>query len=264
MTNSLLICFTILGLAASSPTKPIGDIRIVGGEDIVITEAPYQVSVMFRGAHSCGGTLVAADIVVTAAHCVMSFAPEDYRIRVGSSFHQRDGMLYDVGDLAWHPDFNFASMDNDIAILWLPKPVMFGDTVEAIEMVETNSEIPDGDITIVTGWGHMEEGGGNPSVLQRVIVPKINEAACAEAYSPIYAITPRMLCAGTPEGGKDACQGDSGGPLVHKKKLAGIVSWGLGCARPEYPGVYTKVSALREWVDENITNLRLKHILRRF
>lgn len=65
-------------------------------------------------------------------------------------------MLYDVGDLAWHPDFNFASMDNDIAILWLPKPVMFGDTVEAIEMVETNSEIPDGDITIVTGWGHME------------------------------------------------------------------------------------------------------------
>ncbi|CAH2058062.1 unnamed protein product, partial [Iphiclides podalirius] len=92
-----------------------------------------------------------------------------------------------------------------------------------------------------------------------VVLPIIGSIPCKQAYEPLYSVTPNMLCAGLPEGGKDSCQGDSGGPLVHNGRLAGVVSWGLGCARPHYPGVYTKVSALRRWVDQSSTYLRQRH-----
>ncbi|KAL0860394.1 hypothetical protein ABMA27_009788 [Loxostege sticticalis] len=250
-----------IGLVAS-PTSRINEIRIVGGEDIDITEAPYQVSLLFRGRHSCGGTLVANDIVITAAHCISGSDPSNYQVRAGSSFSERDGIVYPVGEILAHPDFSFSRMDNDIAVVWLSKPVTFSDRIAAIDMTSAEEEVQDGEITQVTGWGNIREGGGFPTILQRVEVPIVNSQACGKAYEPLYTITSRMLCAGVPEGGKDACQGDSGGPLVHNGKLAGVVSWGLGCARPDYPGVYAKVSALRRWVDEHILYLRLKNVMR--
>nr|XP_049705930.1 vitellin-degrading protease-like [Helicoverpa armigera] len=260
---SLVFCFAFFSFVVSTPTiKSLEDLKIVGGEDIEITDAPYQVSLVRRGRHSCGGALVADDIVVTAAHCISGSFPEMYEIRVGSSFSQKGGDLYPVGDFRWHPDFSYSKMDSDIAVLWLKKKVVFSDRVAPIEMADKDEEILDGDVTVVTGWGNLFETGGMPHILQRVAVPKVNEQQCNAAYQPVYTITNNMLCAGTSEGGKDACQGDSGGPLVHNNKLAGIVSWGLGCARPDYPGVYAKVSALRTWLDNNIAMLRWKHVQR--
>ncbi|KAG6439323.1 hypothetical protein O3G_MSEX000675 [Manduca sexta] len=97
-------------------------------------------------------------------------------------------------------------MDNDVAILWLTEPLVFNDAIMPIQMANAGDEIPDGEDTVVTGWGNLREGGGIPSVLQRVVVPKVNEAVCDDAYQPLYTITPRMMCAGSPKGGKDACQ----------------------------------------------------------
>ncbi|XP_028167279.1 vitellin-degrading protease-like, partial [Ostrinia furnacalis] len=93
--------------------------------------------------------------------------------------------------------------------------------------------------------------------LRRILVPTINFEACKAVYKPREHVSSRMLCAGTSEGGIDSCKGDSGGPLVHDGKLAGIVSFGKGCARKKYPGVYTKVSALRKWIDEEVRKKKL-------
>ncbi|XP_035454806.2 vitellin-degrading protease-like [Spodoptera frugiperda] len=260
---SFFIYLAFVSYAVSSPTiKSLEDLKIVGGESIEITDAPYQVSLVRRGRHSCGGTIVAKDIIVTAAHCVMGSLANEFQIRAGSSYSEKGGQLYPVGEILWHPSFDYGKMDSDIAILWLPKPLVFSDKIRPVQLMGRGEEIKDGDDTIVTGWGNLYEIGGTPSTLQRVTVQKINDAICNDAYKPLYAITNHMLCAGAPGGGKDACQGDSGGPLVHNNKLAGVVSWGLGCARPEYPGVYSKVSALRSWLDDNIYQLRWKHIWR--
>ncbi|KAF9806097.1 hypothetical protein SFRURICE_008225 [Spodoptera frugiperda] len=223
---SFFIYLAFVSYAVSSPTiKSLEDLKIVGGENIEITDAPYQVSLVRRGRHSCGGTIVAKDIIVTAAHCVMGSLANEFQIRAGSSYSEKGGQLYPVGEILWHPSFDYGKMDSDIAILWLPKPLVFSDKIRPVQLMGRGEEIKDGDDTIVTGWGNLYEIGGTPSTLQRVT-------------------------------------GDSGGPLVHNNKLAGVVSWGLGCARPEYPGVYSKVSALRSWLDDNIYQLRWKHIWR--
>lgn len=80
------------------------------------------------------------------------------------------------------------------------------------------------------------------------MVPSVNQTECSKAYNNMGGITDRMICAGFKAGGKDACQGDSGGPLVADNKLVGVVSWGYGCAKPDYPGVYSRVAAARDWI----------------
>ncbi|KAM3962190.1 vitellin-degrading protease [Aphomia sociella] len=261
----LLFGVAALGFVASAPSlKSIENVRIVGGEDVDISEVPYQASVMYRGRHSCGGTIISKDIIVTAAHCMMAPNPNDYEVRVGSSLSSEGGDIYPVGDFVSHPGFSYSKMDNDIALIWLSRPIEFNENATSIDMFENGEEIEDGELTVVTGWGNIEEGGGHPKTLQKVLVPKINSQKCYRAYAPQYTVTARMICAGYPEGGKDACQGDSGGPMVHDGKLVGVVSWGLGCARPQYPGVYAKVSALRIWLDDHIAYLKMKNVLRAF
>ncbi|XP_059056331.1 vitellin-degrading protease-like [Achroia grisella] len=253
----------VFGFVASAPTlKNIENVRIVGGEDIEISDAPYQASVIHYNRHVCGGTIIARDIIITAAHCMMVPDIEQYTVRVGSSYSTHGGDIYQVGDVARHPGFSFNKMDNDIAVIWLSTPIIFNENVSSIDLFEHDEELEDGELATITGWGDTAEGGGHPDILQRALVPKVNNEKCHLAYAPEYTITSNMLCAGYPEGGKDACQGDSGGPLMYNNKLAAVVSWGIGCARPDYPGVYAKVSAFRGWLDEKITYLRIKNVLR--
>ncbi|XP_046972682.1 vitellin-degrading protease-like [Vanessa cardui] len=254
------ILIIYIGYAVSIPL--LEDTRIVGGKDVDITMAPYQVSILNRGRHSCGGSIIGDDLILTAAHCLIGSSPVNLQVRAGSSSSVNGGRIYPVGDFVWNPAFTYSKMDSDVAIIWLSKPLEFSKRIAPIEMFDKGDEINDGDLTVVTGWGNLREGGGLPRTLQMVLVPKVNEDSCKKAYEPLYSITPRMICAGNPEGGKDACQGDSGGPLVHNGKLAGIVSWGLGCARPNYPGVYANVAALRDWIDDQAMLLKMKHIFR--
>ena len=100
----------------------------------------------------------------------------------------------------------------------------------------------------ISGWGALVEGGGAPEVLQTVDVPIVTKSECSKAYQTWGGIPEGQICAAFPAGGKDTCQGDSGGPLVIAGRQAGIVSWGNGCARKGYPGVYTEVAAFRDWV----------------
>lgn len=99
----------------------------------------------------------------------------------------------------------------------------------------------------VAGWGTTCEGCDGTNILRFVSVPVISNAQCNTMYGG--RITTGMLCAGFPEGGRDACQMDSGGPLTFNNQLIGVVSWGTGCARPNAPGVYARVAHYRNWID---------------
>merc|ERR1711981_1467107 len=106
-----------------------------------------------------------------------------------------------------------------------------------------------------SGWGTLSSGGSATNNLQYVRVPAITNSQCNAAYGG--SITDTMLCAGYPNvGGKDACQGDSGGPFVCNDNgnavIAGVVSWGIGCAHPNYPGVYARVTSVLSWIQSNM------------
>lgn len=108
----------------------------------------------------------------------------------------------------------------------------------------------------MSGWGTLSSGSSSlPTILQAVTVNIVSSSDCHKAYESYGGITDNMICAAVSGGGKDACQGDSGGPLVADESLVGLVSWGVGCAEANYPGVYSNVAALRDFVvDETGVN----------
>lgn len=139
-------------------------------------------------------------------------------------------------------------------MLKLAKEFNFSNTAAIIKLT-TKEPTVDGQKLVVTGWGAVREGGGIALDLQVVTVHLVKRASCENFYNGgDIQIHKSMICAGVLEGGKDACQGDSGGPLVLQKngsyEQVGVVSWGYGCARPNYPGVYSNVDYLREWIEE--------------
>ena len=127
-----------------------------------------------------------------------------------------------------------------------------GPEVSTIDLAREESSIEPGKLLTVTGWGATTEGGFGSNSLKKVVVPTILEEECNASTSYAGAVKPGMFCAGI--GGKDSCQGDSGGPIVSGRVTSemvqlGVVSWGYGCARPNYPGVYADVSAYIDWIE---------------
>jgi secreted trypsin-like serine protease len=261
---------TALVLAAlllASPLPLQADPRIVGGEDAIVGELPWQV-VVFPGPNLCGGTLIDDGWVLTAAHCVVDsnnvpLSAADVWIVVGEhDLGQTDGAEQEraVAEVIIHPAYDPNSSDNDIALLRLANPVVPGTGVGVIPLVFSPAQdalaAPDV-LAMVSGWGATSEGGDSPNILQKVRLPLVSNATCNEAYGG--SITGNMLCAGLPEGGKDSCQGDSGGPLVVPDgtgwRLAGVVSFGNGCAQPGFFGVYTRVSQYTAWIGGHVTSI---------
>ncbi|XP_038123517.1 suppressor of tumorigenicity 14 protein-like [Cyprinodon tularosa] len=150
-----------------------------------------------------------------------------------------------------HEFYNSMTFDYDIALLELNEPLEFSNTIQPICLPSSSHVFPPGMSCWITGWGAAREGGGVQIVLQKASVKIINDNICNEVLGG--RLTSRMFCSGFLAGGVDACQGDSGGPLVcfeesGKWFQAGIVSWGVGCARRDKPGVYSRVTKLRDWI----------------
>ncbi|MDR7300681.1 S1 family peptidase [Haloactinomyces albus] len=213
---------------------------IVGGQPADITEYPWVVYLTnVQGVQFCGGTIVRATKIVTAAHCVAGKMPAAVRVVAGRQDKQTAaGTVARVGGIWIHPDYRSPLEGADVAVLTL---------VERIPRQSLPPASPqDGELyragtrATVLGWGATSEDGSTSRVLRKVTVPVVGDAECSEAYPSRYS-SRVMMCAGLPQGGVDGCQGDSGGPLVAGGRLIGIVSWGRGCARPGSPGVYTRV-----------------------
>ncbi|KAG5885758.1 hypothetical protein JTB14_031195 [Gonioctena quinquepunctata] len=238
-------------VSAAPKSKPIPmDGRIVGGLNTDIALHPWQVSVQHRNSHFCGGFLISNTWVVTAAHCITLGFSTNLNIRAGSTRWNNGGQTVAVSTVIVHPNYSDNNINNDIALLRLAAPVNVANA-RAAALPAAGQTITPGASVSITGWGALGENLGAPVILQQVVVPAISRADCRRLYS-VSEITPQMFCAGVVGvGGKDACQGDSGGPAVVNGQVVGIVSWGRGCARPQWPGVYTKVSAVRSWIAQN-------------
>ncbi|KAH8405687.1 hypothetical protein KR215_006567, partial [Drosophila sulfurigaster] len=224
--------------------------RIIGGEVTSTYYVPYQVSLRRRTssssayAHTCGGCLISDRAILTAAHCVYNRLAENFLIVAGTEVRSGmdGGVVTRAEKLLPHEQYNASITDNDIALIFVSPPFPVG-THQKIATIQVAKERPvAGTVAKVSGWGTTTEGGLASMQLQQVQVSLMDNAECQAPYT-WRPISEGMLCAAVPGGGKDACQGDSGGPLVVDNQLLGIVSWGEGCARPDYPGVYAAVVA---------------------
>lgn len=229
----------LLSLASAGTLRR--GVDIVGGEEVDIKSYPYQVLTRIDGEQWCGGTIANKRHIITAAHCHVGFEKNSFSIRVGSNSATSGGKIYNVTKVHVHPDY--ASKNNhDVAVLDLAQDIAFGPGAQPISGIQA-STVPDGTDGVVSGWGDLQSGGPHTTTLHAVHVPIVNHDECARDYQKNGSpIDDTMICAGFPEGGKDSCQGDSGGPYVVANKLAGIVSFGEGCAEAGFPGVYTDVT----------------------
>ncbi|CAH0547760.1 unnamed protein product [Brassicogethes aeneus] len=202
--------------------------------------------------HLCGGTLIGKKWVITAAHCTYGNRLIKFAVRAGSSIYFTGGQVVPVKKITEHPKFNRTTLDYDVSVLELSEDITIENALP-IEMADADAEVKTGSIGTITGWGSvsMEDKYKPSHDLQMVQIPVADSRVCKEAYGNTSKhVSERMICAGYAEGGKDACFGDSGGPLIVDGKLTGIVSFGYEyCAAPNYPGVYSSVPVLKEFID---------------
>ncbi|EDW74997.1 uncharacterized protein Dwil_GK15979 [Drosophila willistoni] len=250
---SLGLLLSLCSLAIAYPY----DGRIVGGEVVSsVEDFPYQVSVQLNGQHICGGAIIGDHFVLTAAHCFEEPWTEiDYSVRLGTLEHAHGGQLLSLKRIIRHGGYNSQTHDNDLALLLLNAKLNYTEELQALPL---GDELTIDTRLMVSGWGFQSEEGeeGVSPVLRYVDVDHVAMEECRLAYRQVLPITRHMICAARE--GHDSCQGDSGGPLVgyqpgqRQGKLFGIVSWGLGCANPQYPGVYANVTAFRNWIDAQV------------
>ncbi len=260
-------------LAPSATARPAGDDvydpSIIGGTNAVIADAPWQVGLVYKPwnvsnyqAQFCGGSIISSWEIVTAAHCLFdpssdwNVHPNQLGIVHGTAtLSTTSKVSLAVASISIHPSWNWNTFDNDVAVVRLAEPIALTPGLHQ-EVALATSTVAAGTSALITGWGNTSKTGSNyPAQLKKATVSVVSDSSCNSAYGGIS--TAVMLCAVGPAFSTDACQGDSGGPLIidvgGTPTLAGITSWGEGCAQAPYPGVYTEVSALEPWISAQMT-----------
>lgn len=246
--------------------------KIVGGTPTTVNEYPWMAGIKSGGSsrYNCGGTLIASQWVLTAAHCVvfsnMPQSPSQFTVTLGDYIQSNATAsplrkIFSVSQIIYNSKYVSSSYDNDIALMKLSTAADM--TVYTPVCLPAAGTDYTGKTASIYGWGTTSSGGSVSDTLLEAAITIVSQATCQAAYNTYTAaqgqssvtITSNMICAGA--SGKDTCQGDSGGPMtvpnsLNRHELAGATSWGYGCAVPNTYGVYTAISQLRSWVNGNL------------
>ncbi|KAJ7393856.1 hypothetical protein OS493_003523 [Desmophyllum pertusum] len=244
--------------------------RVIGGVDAKPGNWPWQISLL-RGSSksfSCGGSLIAPDWVVTAAHCISTLTASYYTVRLGD--HNRnlnEGTEQDITAkrVIKHENYGSPVLNNDIALIQLSKPATLNARVGTVCLPSQDEMVSTSSTCYITGWGKIKHPGSSHTILQQAKMPPVTNSDCAKklASSPggsSLTITDHMLCAGVSGTILSGCHGDSGGPYVCQTTagnwvLQGAVSWGSPrCSAAERYTVFARVAKFRNWIDQKMSS----------
>ncbi|XP_043851865.1 chymotrypsin-C [Dromiciops gliroides] len=260
----LLVAF--LGYASSCGVPsylPNLATRVVGGSDVTPHSWPWQISLQYLKdntyRHTCGGTLISNQHVLTAAHCISKSLT--YRVVLGKNNlveEEAGSVAVGVDTIFVHEKWNSFLVRNDIALIKLAEPVELSDTIQAACLPPKDTALAQDYPCYVTGWGRLWTDGPIADVLQQALLPVVDYNTCTQRDWWGALVTKNMVCAGG-DGVIASCNGDSGGPLNCEAangawEVRGIVSFGssLGCNTAKKPSVFTRVSAYIDWINEKL------------
>ncbi|XP_062854469.1 chymotrypsin-like elastase family member 2A [Trichomycterus rosablanca] len=260
----ILALFIAGAYGCGLPTFPPVVNRVVGGDDVRANSWPWQISLQYKSGsyfyHTCGGTLISDQWVLTAAHCIGS---RTYRVYLGKhsldSDNEKGSIAMSVEKIVVHPQWDSYNIRNDIALIKLQTPVQLSDTIMPSCLPDEGNVLPDGAPCYVTGWGRLWTGGPIADILQQALLPVVSHATCSRFDWWGNLVTEKMVCAGG-DGQLASCNGDSGGPLNCQRpdgswEVQGVVSFGssLGCNYYKKPSVFTRVSSYISWINNVMT-----------
>lgn len=279
--RGIVVMLTLVCTAAATSRGPIAeenrsrDTKIIGGTKIVPSvPIPWMASLKDSTTfHLCGGSVIAENVVLTAAHCIAQHEGMEWfdrrfpYVAVGNhdsneQYLSLDSMIQPKISVI-HPNYNETTVQSDIALLFFDRTLTdLNGVTSVIRLPEKGQQVPSGSPVSIYGWGLISEDSIFPSnQMQRADVILYDKDLCGKTskYGP-DALSYGMICAGNIEqGGVDSCAGDSGGPLVYNEGnnpvQIGVVSWGDGCGKPGYPGVYTETQAYLDWIEETIATV---------
>ncbi|XP_012921316.2 complement factor D [Heterocephalus glaber] len=247
ITMAGLASLLLLG-AAVCAAQPRG--RILGGQEAEAHARPYMASVQVDGRHLCGGVLLSAQWVLSAAHCLEE-AEGKVQVLLGAhslSQPEPSKRLYNVSRAVPHPDSGPDTIDHDLLLLQLPEPAALGPAVRPLPLQREDRDVAPGTLCDVAGWGVVSHAGRRPDRLQHVRLKVVDRATCNLRPHHDGAVTKQMMCAESNR--RDSCKGDSGGPLVCGGVVEGVVTSGSRvCGNFKKPGIYTRVASYAAWID---------------
>lgn len=240
------------------------DPRIIGGSPANSGRYRYSVSLQDRIGHFCGGSLIAPDTVLSAAHC--GGGSYDVVVDRPNLNSNNSGQSIPMKREIKHPNYNSRTTNNDFLLVFLDEAVDMTDGIEVVEINSDRSKPPVGQEVTVMGYGDTNPSDFETDLSDRLMEVEVNVISnedCDDSRGTIGGfqesyngqITSSMLCA--KKTNQDACQGDSGGPLVvkgsgNKDLQVGVVSWGIGCASRHFPGVYARISSEYNWIRKEV------------